>query len=183
MLVWARFLTKFSSIPAARRSRRSDHASVTEFELGERSVRLPFRQIYFAGEVHAVTQGFRRLLMVGGKRPEIAGSGMREFDELVDMGVTELVCQTMPGSPEFRLLMAVRPPGANRVRAVAIHAQSAAAVTLLICLAWFSVLLPRQSAAWAALCLLLLLASLLYLLLAFQAVRSLRRLRHDARAD
>lgn len=183
MFVWSRFLTKLSSTPAAPQSWRPDHASVSGRVLRENSVRLPFRQIYLAGEVHAVKQGFRRFLMVGGQRLQIAGPGSREFAELVDRAAIELVCQTMPGFPEFRLLMAVRPAGERRVRAVGVGAQSAAVVIALVCLAWFGVLSPQPSAVWAAVCLLLLLASLSYLVLAGRAVKSLRQLQRTVLPD
>lgn len=183
MFLWSRFLTKLSSIPDAPQSWRPDHASVSGRELSEDSVRLPFRQIYLAGEVHAVKRGFQRVLMIGGERLQIAGPGSREFDELVDKAAAELICQTMPGFPKFRLLMAIRPAGEGRVRAVGVGAQSAAAGIALAGLVWFGVLSPRPSAVWAAVCLLLLLASLSYLVLAFRAVRSLRQLRHAALPD
>lgn len=181
MIFWSRFLTKLSSIPDAPQRRRPDHASNSGGRvLSEESVRLPFRQIYLAGEVYAVKQSFRRSLMVGGERLQIAGPGSREFDELVDGAATELVCQTMPGFPKFRLLMAVRLAGERQVRAVGVGAQTAAAVVALACAVWFGVLSPRPSAVWTTICLLLLLVSLSYLMLAYRAVRSLRQLRRTA---
>jgi hypothetical protein len=138
-------------------------------------VRLPYRQVYLAGELHVVQRGLQRTLTIAGEQLTIAGDGYRHFDGWTQGRAAEVVCQLVPGSSKLRLLLAARLVGDGRVYPIGVGAHSMAVVMALLCMVWFGALSARPSAAWTGVCGLLVLASLSYLILARRAVKSLRR--------